>query len=200
MSRVVVTEFVSLDGVMEDPGGSEKKAHGAWTFQFDRGAEGNQFKIDELFASDALLLGRVTYQGFAAAWPGRTDEVGAPFAGKMNSMRKYVVSKTLKDADAKWDNTKVIRGDIAAEVTRLKAEPGGDILVEGSAQLVSTLSENNLVDEYRLMVFPIILGSGKRLFSQTSSATKLELTSSRTAGDGVLLLTYKPADSTSAQR
>ena len=198
MSRIVVTEFVSLDGVMDDPGGSEKTPHGGWTFQFDRGAEGNQFKLDELSASEALLLGRVTYQGFAAAWPGRTDEQG--FADKMNGMRKYVVSNTMKDADATWTNSKVIRGDIPAEVARLKAQPAGDILVAGSAQLVHTLSEKDLVDEYRLMVFPILLGDGKRLFPQTSDATKLTLTSSRTAGDGVLLLTYKPAGAKSAQK
>jgi len=198
MSRIVVTEFVSLDGVMDDPGGSEKTLHGGWTFQFDRGAEGNQFKLDEVFASEALLLGRVTYQGFAAAWPGRTDEQG--FADKMNGMRKYVVSNTMKDADATWTNSKVIRGDVPAEVARLKAQSAGDILVAGSAQLVHTLSENNLVDEYRLMVFPILLGGGKRLFPQTSDATKLTLTSSRTAGDGVLLLTYKPAEAKSAQK
>jgi dihydrofolate reductase len=193
MSRVVVTEFVSLDGVMEDPGGSEKTRHGAWTFKFNRGPEGDKFKLDELMASDALLLGRVTYQGFAASWPGRTDERGGAFADKMNSMRKYVVSKTLKDGDATWNNTKVIRGDIADEVRRLKAQPGGDILVEGSGQLVDSLVDNNLVDEYRLMVFPIVLGSGKRLFGDTSKASTLALIESKIAGDGVLMLRYKPA-------
>ena len=193
MSRVVVTEFVSLDGVMEDPGGSEKSRHGAWTFKFNRGPEGDKFKLDELMASDALLLGRVTYEGFAASWPGRTDERGRVFADKMNSMRKYVVSKTLKDGNATWNNSTVIRGDVATEVGRLKTHSGGDLLVAGSAQLVQALTENHLVDEYRLMVFPIILGSGKRLFAQTHDASTLNLTSSQTAGDGVLLLTYKPA-------
>ena len=170
MAKLVVTEFVSLDGVMDDPGGSEGTKHGGWTFQFDRGDEGNKFKLDELIASDALLLGRVTYQGFAQAWPGRTDEQG--YAQKMNPMRKYVVSTTLTDDEATWENTEVIRGDVAGEIAKLKAEPGGDILVHGSCSLVHSLMEYGLVDEYRLMVFPILLGSGKRLFPETSDATR----------------------------
>jgi dihydrofolate reductase len=189
MAKLVVTEFVSLDGVMEDPGGSEHSKHGAWTFQFDRGAEGDKFKLDELHASDAQLLGRVTYQGFAKAWPTVKDEQG--FADRMNSMRKYVVSTTLSDDEATWDNTVVIRGDVADEIARLKAEPGGDIVVHGSCSLVHFLAEHGLVDEYRLMVFPIVLGSGKRLFTETSETTRLVLTESRTAGDGILLLTYR---------
>jgi dihydrofolate reductase len=189
MARLVVTEFVSLDGVMDDPGGSEGTKHGGWTFQFDRGDEGNKFKLEELFASDALLLGRVTYQGFAEAWPTVSDNEG--YAQKMNTMRKYVVSTTLTDDEATWDNTEVIRGDVAAEIARLKAEPGGDILVHGSCSLVHSLMEHGLVDEYRLMVFPIVLGSGKRLFTETSDATRLALTECGTAGDGVLLLTYR---------
>jgi dihydrofolate reductase len=189
MAKLVVTEFVSLDGVMEDPGGSEHSKHGAWTFQFDRGAEGDKFKLDELHASDAQLLGRVTYQGFAKAWPTVKDEQG--FADRMNSMRKYVVSTTLSDDEATWDNTVVIRGDVAGEVARLKAEPGGDIVVHGSCSLVHFLAEHGLVDEYRLMVFPIVLGSGKRLFADTSETTRLALTECGTAGDGVLLLTYR---------
>src|SRR5229473_8714685 len=185
MSRVVVSEFVSLDGVMEDPGGAEGYKHGGWTFKFDRGPEGNKFKVDELFAADALLLRRVTYQGFAKAWPSIKDEEG--FADKMNSMRKYVVSATLKDADATWNNTKVIRGDVQAGIAKLKAQPGGDLLVAGSATLAQSLLEHGLVDEYRLMVFPIVLGSGKRLFTETGDATRLALTECGTAGDGVLL-------------
>ena len=189
MAKLVVTEFVSLDGVMEDPGGSEHSKHGAWTFQFDRGAEGDKIKLDELHASDAQLLGRVTYQGFAKAWPTVKDEQG--FADRMNSMRKYVVSTTLTDDEATWDNTVVIRGDVADEIARLKAEPGGDIVVHGSCSLVHFLAEHGLVDEYRLMVFPIVLGSGKRLFTETSETTRLVLTESRTVGDGILLLTYR---------
>lgn len=182
MSRIVVTEFVSLDGVIEEP---------RWTFQFNRGAEGDKFKVDELFGSDALLLGRVTYQGFAAAWPTMNTDA---FGERMNGIRKYVVSATLTDAEASWGDTTVIRGDVAAEVAKLKAEPGGDLLVEGSSQLVQTLIQHDLVDEYRLMVFPIVLGAGKRLFPATmTEAAKLTLTDSKTAGDGVLLLTFEPA-------
>ena len=189
MAKLVVTEFVSLDGVMEDPGGAEGYKHGGWSFKFDRGEEGNKFKLDELVASDALLLGRVTYQGFAKAWPTVKDEEG--FAEKMNTTRKYVVSTTLSDGEATWENSVVIRGDVAGEIARLKAEPGGDILVHGSCSLVHSLMEYGLVDEYRLMVFPIVLGSGKRLFAETSDSTRLVLSECGTAGDGILLLTYR---------
>lgn len=192
MSRIVVTEFVSLDGVMEDPGGSEKGKHGAWTFQYKRGPDGDKFKLDELTSADSQLLGRVTYQGFAAAWPGIKDEQG--FAERMNGMRKYVVSNTLKDADATWNNSTVIRGDVASEIGKLKAQTGNDMLVAGSAQLVRTLVEHHLVDEFRLMVFPVILGSGKRLFGETENLTKLTLVESSPAGDGILMLTYRRAD------
>jgi len=188
MRRIVVSEFVSIDGVMEDPGGAEGTASGGWALKFDRGPEGDKFKVDELFRSDALLLGRVTYQGFAQAWPGRTDEAG--FADKMNGMRKYVVSSTLRDADATWNNTTVIRGDVAAEVAKLKEQPGGDILVAGSGRLVRALIDHDLVDEYRLMVFPIVLGAGERLFA-SNTAARLALTSAKAAGDGVLMLTYE---------
>jgi dihydrofolate reductase len=181
MSKIVVTEFASLDGVIEDPN---------WTFQFDRGPEGTQFKWDELFDSDALLLGRVTYQGFAQAWPNMdTDEFGK----RMNSIRKYVVSSTLTDAEATWGDTTVLRGAVAADVAKLKSQPGGDLLVEGSGELVHALTQHGLVDEYRLMIFPIILGAGKRLFpSAMDEAAKLTLTSSKTTGDGILLLVYQP--------
>jgi dihydrofolate reductase len=191
MSRVVVSEFVSLDGVMEDPGGAEGFEHGGWTFEFDRGPEGNKFKLDELFAAEALLLGRVTYQGFAMAWPSVIDDEG--FADKMNSMRKYVVSATLTDADATWNNTTVVRGDVAAEIAKLKAQPGGDLLVAGSRQLTDTLIESGLVDEYRLMVFPIVLGSGKRLFHNVRAVARLALRDAKTASSGIVLLTYQPA-------
>jgi dihydrofolate reductase len=182
MARIVVTEFVSLDGVVEEP---------RWTFQFDRGQDGDAFKYDELFASSALLLGRVTYAGFAAAWPGMgTDDFGR----RMNEIPKYVVSATLADADATWGPTTVIRGDIAAEIADLKDRHDGDLLVEGSSQLVHTLTQHGLADEYRLMVFPVVLGQGKRLFpDQMDQQAKLTLTESKTAGDGVLLLTYQPA-------
>jgi dihydrofolate reductase len=189
MSRIVVTEFVSLDGVMEDPGGSENFKHGGWSFEFSRGEEGDKFKLDETMSSDALLLGRVTYEGFAAAWPSRQDEAG--FADKFNSMPKYVVSSTLEDPE--WNNSTVLKGDVVEEVKKLREQPGGDIVVHGSRQLAQTLLENDLVDELRLMVFPVILGSGKRLFGDTDDKKTLRLVSAQTVGDGVSILIYEPA-------
>jgi dihydrofolate reductase len=188
MGRIVVTEFVSLDGVMEAPGGGEKYKHGGWTFEIDRGAEGNQFKLDELFEAEAQLLGRVTYEGFAAAWPKMADEAG--FAEKMNGMPKYVVSSTLEQAE--WSNSTVLGGPVAEEVAKLKREVDGVILVAGSAQLVQALIENDLVDELRLMVFPVVLGSGKRLFGASEDKKPLKLTDSKTVGDGIAILTYEP--------
>jgi dihydrofolate reductase len=177
--KIVVTEFVSLDGVIEEP---------RWTFEFDRGDDGDQFKLDELFDADALLLGRVTYEGFAAAWPNMNSD---DFGRRMNGIPKYVVSSTLKTADANWGETTVLRGDVVDEVRALKALPGGYLLVEGSAQLVQCLVQHGLVDEFRLMVFPIVLGQGKRLFPTTMpQATKMALLDCRTTGSGVLLVRY----------
>jgi dihydrofolate reductase len=188
MGRVVVTEFVSLDGVMEDPGGSEGWEHGGWSFKFERGDEGDKFKLDETLASDALLLGRVTYEGFAEAWPSR----GGEFADKFNNMPKYVVSTTLRDPE--WTNSKVIGGDIPDAVAKLKQEHDGDIVVHGSAQLANALLDSDLVDEYRLMVFPVVLGSGKRLFGEHNDMKTLKLVDSKPVGpDGVVVLTYAPA-------
>src|SRR3954452_17102811 len=154
MSKVVVSQFVTLDDVVEDPGGSEGFERGGWAFKFDRGPEGNKFKLDEVMAAEALLLGRVTYEGFAAAWPDRTDEVG--FADKFNNMPKYVVSNTLDNPS--WNNSTVIKGDdLAGEVSKLKQQSSGDVLVNGSVQLVQALTEQGMVDEYRLMVFPVVL-------------------------------------------
>jgi len=187
MARIVVTEFVSLDGVMEDPGGSEDFKHGGWSFEFSRGEEGDQFKVDETMASDALLLGRKTYEGFADAWPSRTGE----FADKFNTMPKYVVSSTLRDPQ--WANTTVLDGDLAGAVSRLREQPGGDIVVHGSAQLVQALLADDLVDELRLMVFPVVLGAGKRLFGDTSDRKPLRLADSKVVGDGVAIMVYAPA-------
>jgi dihydrofolate reductase len=186
MGRIVITEFVSLDGVMEAPGGGEDYEHAGWTFEINRGAEGEKFKLDETFASEALLLGRVTYEGFAAAWPSVENE----FADKFNSMPKYVVSSTLQTAE--WNNSTVLNGDAVEEVSKLKQEHDGDIVVHGSARLVQTLIEHDLVDELRLMVFPVVLGSGKRLFGDTSDKKRLRLTDSKTVGDGVAILIYEP--------
>ncbi len=189
MGKIVVTEFVSLDGVIEDPGGSEDYRHGGWTFEIDRGEEGDKFKLDELVEAEAQLLGRVTYEGFAAAWPAMED--GAGFAEKMNSMPKYVVSSTLQEAS--WENTTILNGELADEVAKLHREIDGVILVAGSAQLVQGLLEHGLVDELRLMVFPVLLGEGKRLFGDVSEKKPLRLADSKTLGDGIALLTYEPA-------
>jgi dihydrofolate reductase len=189
MRRIVVTEFISLDGVVEDPGGAEGYKHGGWTFDFNDPA-GMQYKLDEVFQHDAMLLGRVTYEGFAAAWPGRTDEAG--FADKFNGMEKHVVSSTLSDPS--WNNSHVIDpSDIAGAVNRLKEAGDGDILVNGSNTLMQALMEEDLIDEYRLMVFPVVLGQGKRLFQDGRPRTTLRLTGSQQVGpDGIVVLTYVP--------
>jgi dihydrofolate reductase len=187
VGRIVVTEFVSLDGVMEAPGGGEDFRHAGWSFEFDRGDEGDRFKLDETLSSEALLLGRVTYEGFAAAWPSREGE----FADKFNAMPKYVVSSTLEEPE--WKNSTVLKGDVAEEVARLRRELDGDVVVHGSARLVQTLLERDLVDELRLMVFPVVLGGGKRLFGETSEKRPLRLVDSKVVGDGVTILVYQPA-------
>lgn len=187
MGKIVVTEFVSLDGVIEAPGGGEGYRHGGWTFEIERGPEGDKFKLDELREAEAQLLGRVTYEGFAAAWPQMEDEAG--FAEKMNAMPKYVVSSTLERAD--WQNSTILSGDPATSVARLKDEVEGVILVAGSATLVKALIEGDLVDELRLMVFPVLLGEGKRLFPEGEDKRRLELAEAKTIGDGIALLRYK---------
>src|SRR3954454_10638751 len=187
MGKIVVTEFISLDGVIEDPGGSEDYRHGGWTFEIDRGEEGDKFKLDELLEAEAQLLGRVTYEGFAAAWPAMED--GAGFAEKMNSMPKYVVSSTLREA--RWENTTILSGELPDEVARLHREIDGVILVAGSAQLVQGLLEHGLVDELRLIVFPIVLGAGKRLWGATTDKKRLTLADSKTVGDGIAILIFR---------
>jgi dihydrofolate reductase len=188
--RVVVTEFVSLDGVIEDPGGSEGFEHGGWTFPYWND-EIAKLKLDEILESDALLLGRVTYEGFAAAWPSMTDEQG--FADRMNSLPKFVVSTTLENPE--WQNSTVLEGDVAAEVGKLREQPGRDILVAGSRELVQSLAQHDLVDEYRLLVYPIVLGSGKRLFGD-GTHVPLKLRETRPLDSGVVLLSYEPERAT----
>ena len=188
MGRIVVSEFVSLDGVMEAPGGGEDFKHAGWTFKIDRGQEGDQFKLDETRESEALLLGRVTYEGFATAWPSRKGE----FADKFNSMAKYVVSSTLEKPA--WNNSTVLKGDVVEEVRMLRERLGGNIVVHGSAHLVQTLVEHDLVDELRLMVFPVVLGAGKRLFGDTSDKKPLQLVNSKMVGDGIAILIYRLAE------
>jgi dihydrofolate reductase len=190
--RVVVSEFVSLDGVIEDPGGAGGFDRGGWSFQADRGPEGDQFKFDELAAADALLLGRVTYEGFAAAWPQLEEQTGE-YGAWMNGYPKHVASRTLEEP-LEWNNSALIKGDVAEEVSRLKQQDGKHILVFGSGQLVRTLMEHDLVDEYRLMVFPIIVGKGKRLFEDTEGTKAMKLVHTKRVGpDGVLILTYRPS-------
>jgi dihydrofolate reductase len=185
MGRIVVTEFVSMDGVMEDPGGSESFRHGGWSFEVSRGDEGDKFKLDETMASDALLLGRATYEGFAEAWPTRDGE----FADRFNSMPKYVVSSTLENPE--WTNSTVLEGDLGEAVAKLKEEHEGDIVVHGSATLVQALVESGLVDELRLMVYPVVLGTGKRVFGETSDKRRFKLVDSKVVGDGVVILVYE---------
>jgi dihydrofolate reductase len=187
MGKIIVTEFISLDGVVEDPGGSEDFKYSGWSFEVNRGEEGDNFKLEETRDSDALLLGRVTYEGFAAAWPPREGE----FADKFNTMPKYVVSSTLGEPE--WTNSTVIEGDVVEQVTRLKEEHDGNLVVHGSVTLVQTLMEHDLVDELRLMVFPVVLGAGKRLFGETSDKKTLQLAESKTVGDGVSILVYRAA-------
>jgi dihydrofolate reductase len=194
MGRLVVTEFISLDGVIQAPGHDPEFEHAGWTFEFDRGEEGDEFKVEELKAADVQLLGRITYEGFAKAWPAMRAETGE-FGEKMNAMPKYVVSTTMSDEDATWENSTVIRADIPGEIERLKKEVEGDILVAGSATLVRSLAEYGLVDQYRLMVFPVVLGTGKRLFEGRVPKTKLRLVDTKPVGpDGIFVLTYEPTD------
>jgi dihydrofolate reductase len=187
MGKIVVTEFMSLDGVVEDPGGAEGYEHGGWSFEISRGEEGDRFKLEETLASDALLLGRTTYEGFADAWPQREGE----FADKFNTMPKYVVSSTLRDPE--WTNTAVVDGDLAQAVADIKAKHDGDIVVHGSVQLAQALFAQDLVDELRLMVFPVVLATGKRLFDAQGGKKALRLSGSKTVGEGVAILVYEPA-------
>ncbi len=191
MGEIVVTEYISLDGVIEAPGGGEDFEHAGWTFEIDRGPEGDKFKLDELLAAEVQLFGRTTYEGFAAAWPQMEGEPGlAEFAKEINGKPKYVYSKTLQDPS--WQNTTVLSGDFAEDIRRVKDEVDGGILVAGSATLVQGLIDNDLLDVLRLMVFPVVIGSGKRLFG-ASGKVPLTLTAAWTAGAGVQFLTYERA-------
>lgn len=185
MRKIIVTEFVTIDGIMEDPGGAEKFEYGGWSFDY-WGDDIGKFKYDELMESDALLLGRVTYEGFAKAWPTMKDDAG--FADKMNSMKKYVISTTLKKAG--WNNTTIIGSDVGKEIIRLKKQKGKDILVAGSASLTTYLADKGLVDEYSLLVYPTALGQGKRLFRGISGHIKLRLLETKTYKSGVVLFRF----------
>jgi dihydrofolate reductase len=196
MGKIVVSQLVSVDGVSDDPAGVEGFKRGGWTFELDsdgervdlRGEEGEEFHLAETRDSAALLLGRKTYEVFAAVWPLQHER---PFAANLNSMPKYVVSSTLEDAE--WNNSTVLSGEVTEEVERLKREIDGQILVYGSTELVQTLFEHGLVDELRLMVHPVLVGAGKRLFGETSDWKPMRLVDTMTVGDGVAILTYELA-------
>ena len=188
MGRVVVTEYVSLDGVIEAPGGTEDYEHVNWAMDFNRGPEGDRFKEQENRDSEAVLLGRITYEEFAKSWPAMEGE----FADKLNSVAKHVVSSTLEEP-LQWSNSQLVKGDLLEEVGKLREHASGDIVVHGSAQLAQELFEHDLVDELRLMVYPIILGSGKRLFASLSDKKRMRLTLSKTVGDGITILVYERA-------
>lgn len=189
MGRLVVTEYISVDGVAEAPSGTEAFERVGWIDDIPRGAEGDRFKLDETMVADAQLLGRTTYETFAPVWPQFEGE----FADKFNAMPKHVVSKTLRDP--KWNNTTVLAGDVVDEVAELKERYERDILVHGSIQLARTLIECDLVDAVHLLVYPVIVGAGKRLFDGTSATKRLRLVEAETFGDGVHLLRYEPARS-----
>jgi dihydrofolate reductase len=190
MRKVIVSEFMSLDGVIEDPGGAGELDRGGWSFRSDRGAEGDKFKDDELAAADALLLGRITYEGFAAAWPQMEEQTGE-YGAWMNGYPKYVTSRTLQEPQ-EWNNSTLIEGDIADGVARLKRQDGKDILIFGSGELARLLMGNDLIDEYRLMVHPVVVGKGKRLFGDVGEVRDLRLVDTQQVGpDGVLILTYR---------
>ena len=188
MGRIVVTEYISLDGVIEAPGGTEDYKHVNWAMGFDRGPEGERFKEEENDSADGLLLGRITYEEFAKSWPHMEGE----FAEKFNAKPKYVVSSTLSEP-LEWRNSTLLEGELIEAVTKLKSGASGDIVVHGSGRLASELFEHDLVDELRLMLYPIVLGTGKRLFGELSDKKRWRLTESKTVGDGITILVYQPA-------
>lgn len=191
MGKLVVTQFVSVDGVFQDPGGVGEIDRGGWSFKAEHGEEFGRFKSDELMAADAQLLGRITYEGFAKAWP-EMEEVEGEYAVKMNSMPKYVVSTTLENPE--WNNSTVVKDNVADEVKNLKDQIDGDILVQGSGALSQTLLDEGLVDEWHLMIFPIIVGQGKHLFGVQRDMSELKLKDSKTLRPGgIIVLTYVQA-------
>ena len=186
MRKIIVSEFVTLDGIMDDPGGAEGTAHGGWSFKFGRSDDQNKFKSDELFACDALLLGRVTYQGLAAAWP--TMPGTGAYGERMNSLPKHVFSTTLSALE--WNNSRLIKLNVAEAIAQLKEQPGQDILVFGSGNLAQTLMANDLVDQYNLLVHPVVVGSGKRLFQDGTQAA-LKLVEAKRFDNGIVALIYQ---------
>jgi dihydrofolate reductase len=187
MGKIVISENVSLDGVVEDPTGNEGFRLGGWFFETDRGEDGDKFVLDEALASEAVLLGRRTYETFAARWPSRDGEL----ADRLNGLPKYVVSSTLEDPS--WSNSTVLKGDVVTELSKLKRELDGQVVVYGSVQLARTLLEHDLADELRLLVYPVVLGAGERLFGEISDKKPMRIVGTQTVGDGVVILTYELA-------
>src|SRR3990170_881266 len=185
MGTIVISENISLDGVIEDPAGVEGFRLGGWFFETDRGEDGEKFTLDKTLDTAALLLGRRSYEFFAATWPSR----GGELADKLNSLPKYVVSSTIEDPD--WNNSTVLKGDVVDEVAKLKQELNGEVVVLGSPQLTRTLIEHDLVDELRLMIYPVVLGAGARLFGETSDKKPMRLADTQAVGDGIAILTYE---------
>jgi dihydrofolate reductase len=185
MGKIVISENVSLDGVVEDPAGVDGFRRGGWFFETDRGEDGERVTLDQALGTQALLLGRRSYEFFAATWPSR----GGELADTLNSVPKYVVSSTLEDPD--WSNSTVLNGDVVDEVSKLKQELDGEIVVLGSPQLARTLIEHDLVDELRVMIYPVVLGAGERLFGETSDKKPVRLVDAQTVGDGITILTYE---------
>jgi dihydrofolate reductase len=186
IGRIVISENVSLDGVVQDPAGDEGFRHGGWVGRITDRPQVGKLALDEALGAAAFLLGRRSYEWFAAKWPSR----GGQLAERLNSMPKYVVSATLENPA--WTNSTVLRGDVASEVAKLKQELDGDIVVAGSFQLLRTLMEHDLVDELRLRIFPVVLGGGTRLFGETSDAKPMRLVGNEIIDDGVAFLTYEP--------
>ena len=187
MGKNIISENVSLDGVIQDPAGDEGFRHGGWVGLIKDSPELNQLALDEALGAEALLLGRRSYEWFAARWPSRSGEL----ADRLNSLPKYVVSSTLRDPD--WNNSTVLTGEASDEVSKLKQELDGEIIVPASFQLLRTLIEHDLVDELRLKVFPVVLGDGERLFGETSDKKPLRLVDTQTVADGIAFLTYRSA-------
>jgi dihydrofolate reductase len=185
MGKIVVTEYISLDGVIEAPGGTEDYRHVNWAMEFSRGPEGDRFMHEELRAAEAFLFGRVTYEEYAKAWPTMQGE----YADRFNAMPKYVVSSTL--ADPEWSNTIVLTGAATDEAAKLRRRPGGDVVVQGSSRLAQALFEHDLVDELRLLLYPIVLGTGKRLFGDMSDKRRWGLSRAQEVGDGITILVYQ---------
>jgi dihydrofolate reductase len=186
MGKIVVSENVSLDGVIQDPAGDEGFRRGGWVGLIKDRPGANKLALDEALATEVLLLGRRSYEWMAGRWPSRSGEL----ADRLNSMPKYVVSSTLEDPD--WNNSTVLKGDVVNEVSKLKQEPNGEILVVASFQLVRTLMEHDLVDELRLKIYPVVLGAGERLFGETSDKKPVRLVNTQTIDDDVAFVTYEP--------